>query len=218
VNKSFLTLTRIVAMIGLVCGLGQYASATVITFDSNTGLMANGGSFTEGDFTITSVSTPDPGNYVDIGSSGFTDGNHNDFYGTMAAITLTAGGLFDVTSVDIANLSNSGGGATSCGTGFRIEIDTVTGANPYVCQATYAPTSSTYATETLNITGVNELDVLIVSNTFAEQYVLGNFEADNVVVSEESATPEPTTLLLGFGGLALIGIGRRFRRASPRQV
>lgn len=207
-----LTLMRAIMALGLICGLGESATAATLTFnDQPAGSIGNGGSFTEGAFTITSNPTGDAGNYVTIYDDGGTnvlvDGSPSDVFGTLAVITLTGGGLFDVQSLDVGNLDGGGPVSVGCGGGFRIEV---TSSLPGC--ADYGPGPGPFTTETLNITGVSFLDVNLVSLT---QEGL-DYAVNNIVVNAESSvsgTPEPTTLLLGIAGLTGLAARRRFRRA-----
>jgi hypothetical protein len=199
-------LMRTVVALGLVTGLGQFAKAEVINFNDQTAgtSMANGGSITEGDFTITSIFTGDPGNYVtfaNLGSvNGIVDGNNQDEFGTLAEITLTGGGTFQLNSLDVADLY--GNGATVfCGFGSRIEVTNDLGS----C-LDYGPGSTSLTTETVGIDGITTLDINLVS-VFSN-----NFAVTNINLTPD--TPEPATLwLAGIAGLAGLAARKRFLRA-----
>ncbi len=206
-NKHFLVLTRTVAVIGLVCGLGQFAKADIIDFENQApGQYSAGYSFTEGAFTVTAL-PGDPGNTMTIqdvgGSNGnvFVDGDIGDEYGTEIEITLTAGGTFDLNSLDVADLNNQGAGV-GCGSGTRIEVTfDIAGC------LDYGPSSSTFTTETVGVTGITDLYINIPS------VYPNDFAVDNINVTADAAAPEPATFLLA-GVTGLFGFAaRRFRRS-----
>jgi hypothetical protein len=186
------------------------ASTATITFDTQpTGAIS---SFTEGGFTISST-VGDPGDVATIQNVGapnenvVVDGNPNDVFGSLLVIKKTGGGLFNLVSLDVANLSNPGSPIpVNPGSGFRIEVSGVPGGDDV-----YGPGSSTFVTESpTDLTNISQLDINLVSFTAAN----ATFAVDNIVLS--SAIPEPSTwamMLLGFAGLGYAG----FRRTSkPR--
>ena len=87
----------------------EFAGAATITFDAQpTGAIS---SFTEAGYTISSM-VGDPGDVATIVNVGapnenvVVDGNPNDVFGTLMVITKTGGGLFNLVSLEVANLSN----------------------------------------------------------------------------------------------------------------
>ncbi|MFY9972052.1 MAG: PEP-CTERM sorting domain-containing protein [Roseiarcus sp.] len=199
------------ATAGLVFGIGSYAHAATITFDTQpTGAIS---SFTEAGYTISSV-PGDPGDIATIVNVGapnqnvVVDGNPNDVYGTLMVITKTGGGSFNLVSLDVANLDNPGSPIpVSPGGGFRIEVSGVPGGDDV-----YGPGSSTFVTESpTDLTNISQLDINIVSYTPEA----ATFAVDNIVLS--STVPEPSTwamMLLGFAGLGYAGYGARRAAAS----
>jgi PEP-CTERM motif len=186
------------------------ASTATITFDTQpTGAIS---SFTEAGFTISST-VGDPGDIATIQNVGapnenvVVDGNPNDVFGSLLVIKKTGGGLFNLVSLDVANLSNPGSPIpVNPGSGFRIEVSGVPGGDDV-----YGPGSSTFVTESpTDLTNISQLDINLVSFTAAN----ATFAVDNIVLN--SAIPEPSTwamMLLGFAGLGYAG----FRRTSkPR--
>jgi hypothetical protein len=188
---------------GLVFGIAGYAGAATITFDTQpTGAIS---SFTESGFTISSM-TGDPGDVATIQNVGapnenvVVDGNPDDVFGTLLVITKTGGGLFNLVSLDVANLSNPGSPiSVSPGGGFRIEVSGVPGGDDV-----FGPGSSTFVTESpTDLTNISELDINLVSFTGAG----ATFAVDNIVLSA-GTVPEPSTwamMLLGFAGLGFAG-------------
>jgi hypothetical protein len=195
------------ATTGLVFGIGGYADAATITFDTQpTGAIS---SFTEAGFTITST-VGDPGDVATIQNVGapnenvVVDGNPDDPFGTLLVIKKTGGGLFNLVSLDVANLDNPGSPIEVFpGTGFRIEVSGVPGGDDV-----YGPGSSTFATESpTDLRNISELDINLVGLAGGE-----TFAVDNIVLS--SGVPEPSTwamMMLGFVGLSLAG----YRKARP---
>ena len=166
-------------------------------------------SFTEAGFTISSA-PGDPGDVATIQNVGapnenvVVDGNPDNSFGTLLVIKKTDGGLFNLVSLDVANLSNPGSPIPVFpGGGFRIEVSGVPGGD-----AVFGPGSSTFATESpAGLTNISELDINLVSFTGGAV-----FAVDNVILS--SAVPEPSTwamMLLGFVGLSVAG----YRKARP---
>jgi hypothetical protein len=207
-------LTAIVAASVVVTSLSAVtpvcASTATITFDTQpTGAIS---SFTEAGFTISST-VGDPGDVATIQNVGapnenvVVDGNPNDVFGSLLVIKKTGGGLFNLVSLDVANLSNPGSPIpVNPGSGFRIEVSGVPGGDDV-----YGPGSSTFVTESpTDLTNISQLDINLVSFTPNN----ATFAVDNIVLS--SAIPEPSTwamMLLGFAGLGYAG----FRRTSkPR--
>jgi hypothetical protein len=207
-------LTAIVAASVVVTSLSAVtpvcASTATITFDTQpTGAIS---SFTEAGFTISST-VGDPGDVATIQNVGapnenvVVDGNPNDVFGSLLVIKKTGGGLFNLVSLDVANLSNPGSPIpVNPGSGFRIEVSGVPGGDDV-----YGPGSSTFVTESpTDLTNISQLDINLVSFTAAN----ATFAVDNIVLN--SAIPEPSTwamMLLGFAGLGYAG----FRRTSkPR--
>jgi hypothetical protein len=194
------------ATTGLVFGIGSYAGAATITFDAQpTGAIS---SFTEAGYTISSM-VGDPGDVATIVNVGapnenvVVDGNPNDVFGTLMVITKTGGGLFNLVSLEVANLSNPGSPIpVSPGGGFRIEVSGVPGGDDV-----YGPGSSTFVTESpTDLTNISQLDINIVSFTPES----ATFAVDNIVLS--TTVPEPSTwamMLLGFAGLGYAGYGAR---------
>src|SRR5450432_4054398 len=107
--------------------LGGTAMAGTITFNNpgspGIAAMSPGSSFTSGAFTVTEWSFSHVEDPVTMTNNGFTDGNPFDDFGTTVVITLTGGGLFDLTSIDVGNRLNNGTTAVGCGGGWRIEVD-----------------------------------------------------------------------------------------------
>jgi hypothetical protein len=194
------------ATTGLVFGIGSYAGAATITFDAQpTGAIS---SFTEAGYTISSM-VGDPGDVATIVNVGapnenvVVDGNPNDVFGTLMVITKTGGGLFNLVSLEVANLSNPGSPIpVSPGGGFRIEVSGVPGGDDV-----YGPGSSTFVTESpTDLTNISQLDINIVSFTPES----ATFAVDNIVLS--TTVPEPSTwamMLFGFAGLGYAGYGAR---------
>jgi len=191
----------------LVFGIGGYANAATITFDTQpTGVIS---SFTEAGYTISSP-TGDPGDEATIQNVGapnqnvVVDGNADDPYGTLLVIKKTGGGLFSLVSLDVANLDNPGSPISVFpGSGFRIEVSGAPSGD-----AVFGPGSSTFATESpAGFTNISELDINLVSLAGGT-----TFAVDNIVLS--SAVPEPSTwamMALGFIGLGFAG----YRKGRP---
>jgi hypothetical protein len=198
------------ATAGLFFGIGGYADAATITFDTQpTGAIS---SFTEAGFTISST-VGDPGDVATIQNVGapnqnvVVDGNPNDVFGTLLVIKKTGGGLFNLLSLDVANLSNPGSPIpVNPGSGFRIEVSGVPGGDDV-----FGPGSSTFVTESpTDLMNISELDINLVSFTPES----ATFAVDNIVLS--SAIPEPSTwalMLVGFAGLGFAGY--RTSRKAP---
>jgi hypothetical protein len=188
------------------------ATAATITFDTQpTGAIS---SFTEAGFTISST-VGDPGDVATIQNVGapnqnvVVDGNPFDVFGTLLVIKKTGGGLFNLKSLDVANLSNPGSPIDVFpGSGFRIEVSGVPGGDDV-----FGPGSSTFVTESpTDLMNISELDINLVSSTPDG----ATFAVDNVVLSSASVIPEPSTwamMLLGFAGLGFIGYRRAVRTA-----
>jgi hypothetical protein len=193
------------AAIALAAVMVGKASAEVITFDA---LPAGAfTTFTDGAFTVT-ANPGNPGDNPTIVNVGGTnqnvvvDGNLNDPFGTAFTVTETDGGLFSLNSVDVADLLNPGGGSEGgcAGGGLRIEA---TGGG--AC-TDFNPGSSTFTTVSpAGFSNISSLTINIVSAAGFDDYAVDNINL--------TASPEPSTLILAFGGLVGLGVSAQRRRA-----
>ena len=199
---------------GVLCSVAWAGSAAAdtITFSGlPTGLLTAGATYTEGAYTIT-VGPADPGDTTRVenvgGANGnvLVDGNPSDRFGSLTEISLTSGGLFDVTSLQVANLDDSGPVSVNPGSGYRIEVSGAPGGDDV-----YGPGSSTFTTVSpTDLAGLTQLQINIVSNSPSQE----DFAVDNVAVSAVAPVPEPpSAAVLGAGlvGAFLVVRQRRSR-------
>ena len=119
-------------------------------------------------------------------------------FSSAISITRIDGALFDVVSLDIANLSDS-----TSNNDLRVGEEGAPGV-PGPTYVSYYPFSSTFVTVNPGLTDVSSFYIDL-------SYRGTQHAADNIVLS---FIPEPSTaLLLGFG---LIGMSSRRRRRTSR--
>ncbi len=125
--------------------------------------------------------------------------------GSTLRITADTGATFDLISLDVADLTGDpAGGGGIPGAGSRIEV--IGNGQTFV----FTPSSSTFTTETPNLTGLTTLSINIVSAASGAD----DFAVDDIVLVKGQAPPLPTLGLLGQLGLAvaLVGGGVAVRR------
>lgn len=205
------------AFLGTALLVPATASAIIvtetITFDSLSAGTTVGSGFSFGAFQYTNVGGFG-GNQRAVavpGGIAMADFDRNDFNGAAAGLSRVGGGIFDVLSIDIADLTNNsgGGGGTGglSGSGFRIGLQTNLGGSTQ----SFSPTSSTFSTVSLagdtGYTGASDFFVNIVS-----QGSFDNFAIDNIVVRYDNGVPAPApaTALLAGAGLLFLGLRRRY--------
>jgi hypothetical protein len=130
------------------------------------------------------------------GNNILTDSNPLNFSGAGSTLKFTAapGIVFDLISLDVADLSdNPAGGGGAPGAGSRIEI--IADGQAFVS----TPTSSTFTTETLDLTGLTTLSINIVSVTLGDD----DFAVDDVVLVRRQVAPVPAPALGVIGQLGL---------------
>jgi uncharacterized membrane protein len=145
------------------------------------------------------------------GNNVLTDSDPLNFSGAGSTLEFTAtpGVAFDLISLDVADLTNNpAGGGGSPGTGSRIEI--IADGQTFV----FLPTSSTFTTETLDLTGLTTLSINIVSAASGAD----DFAVDDVVLVRRQVTPVPVLGVLGQLGLALSLAGAGLAGARWRRV
>jgi uncharacterized membrane protein len=149
---------------------------------------------------------------VDFGGNNvLTDSNPSNFEGARSTLELTAtpGTTFDLISVDVADLTNdpSGGGGIP-GAGSRIEI--IADGQTFV----FAPTSSTFTTETLDLIGLTTASINLVSAASGAD----DFAVDDIVLVRRRSTPVPALGALGQLGLVLSVAGAGLAGARRRRT
>jgi uncharacterized membrane protein len=147
------------------------------------------------------------------GNNVLVDSNALNFSGAASTLEFTAtpGTVFDLISMDVADLTdNPAGGGGVPGAGSRIEI--IANGQTFV----FLPTSSTFTTETLDLTGLTTLSINIVSAASGAD----DFAVDDIVLVRRQAAPVPALGILGQLGLALslagAGLARARRRSGQR--
>jgi PEP-CTERM motif len=194
----------------LLSPMAATADVIEVTIDFDSAPLGGFTSFTEDGFTITQFSLGDPQSITDTGggNQALVDGNPFNVFGSASVITIlgSPGTLFDLISLDIADLTNnSSGGGGIIGSGFRIEIGN-TVFSPTTA-AVYSPTSSAFST--VNPTGLTDLSSLAIN--IVSLGGSDNFAVDNVVL-RYTEVPEPGTLALFGIGLLGMGLARRRRK------
>ena len=191
------------------------ATATVLNFNSvgPTGNAMQSGTITVGNFNFTSPSfhiIDNPascaGGCIDFGSESLAYLGPN--FDSPVTITAANGGTFSFTSVDAAPLFLTPGGIGSFANADTVNITgTVQGG------VTVNLARLTLGTEgvvsTYNLNAFTNISSATLSGSYKGGD--GSFGVDNLNLSLATATPEPSSLALLFGGLAIFGLGLRFR-------
>jgi hypothetical protein len=186
--------------LAMVGGPAGRATAGILTFDAQpTGSFTT---LTENGFQLSFIGFGDLQAIADLGGGNkvLVDSNPNNSAGAEVWITQVGGGLFDLVSLDIANLDNPGGGPTIVGTGggFRIEL---IGAGQDIAYSTGSSTFSTISPS--GFTNMTALRLNIVSLAGSDL----TFAVDNINLSP---VPEPSSLACAALSAALLaGYWRR---------
>ncbi len=214
-------LSLITATVAVITGLAEQAKAATLTFQTQplgpfTTLLDSGFQldYTAGDLQV-----------VDSlgGNNVLLDSNATNPFGALISITRVGGGLFNLESLDIANLLGSNlSGPTFVPTGgdYRVELTSNTGS--IVAYTTDLTSFSTIIPT--GFTGISSLGVNIVSNIFgtftSNQGVL--FAVDNIVLTPIQTTPvpEPTSIagLVVFGAMGATSVLKRKQRQKATQA
>lgn len=191
----------LIATAALLSATSAHA-ATVVTFDNSEGNAALYSYL--GTTSVQGLTFSYPGYFapgvaaVWDGSSPNSNGTNNLIIGftpgTPVTITKTGGGLFDLSSLDLAISWYSG----------------ASNANVLINGNPLAITNS-LATYTLGLTNVSS--VTITGLDTADGYL----SADNLVYSN-SAVPEPSTWAMMLVGFGMVGYGLRSRRKPSVRV
>jgi hypothetical protein len=113
-------------------------------------------------------------------------------------VASAPGETFELVSLDVADLTNNpAGGGGSPGTGSRIEV--IAGGQTLV----FTPTSSTFTTQTLNLTGLTTMSVNLVSAAGGAD----DFAVDDIVLLRSTPQSVPALDLLGQLALAMGLVG-----------
>ncbi len=190
----------VIGFVVLAAITGQAKASTItLTFDAlPTGLIAP---FTENGYSITWHGYPNNTYSQAIQNVGGTnqnvvvDGTPSNVYGTAVSITRIDGALFDVVSLDIANLSGS-----VSNNDLRVGEEGEPGT-PGPTYESYYPFASTFVTVNPGLTNVSSFYVDLITYGGTQHAV------DNIVLS--SPIPEPSAALLFALGLVGFEVRRR---------
>jgi len=190
------------------------ATASILNFNSvgPTGNGMQSGAITVGDFNFTSPSfhiIDDPascaGGCIDFGSESLAYLGPN--FDSPVTITAVGGGTFSFASLDAARLFLTPGGIGSFTNAATVNLAGTLQGGVTVNQALTLGTEGVISTFALS--GFTNLSSVTLSGTYNGSDA--SFGVDNLNLSLATATPEPSSLGLLFGGISIFGLGLRFR-------
>jgi hypothetical protein len=198
-----------IAKFALVCGLAVTAltsSATTLTL-SGIGTGPLTGSYQESGFTIAfgtdAYGTTSGGSAVLVNNPDSTSQPY-----ALITLTLTDGGTFSFSSIDVANLNGSFPSANNYGArDSLIAISATLGGVVQYYSFPPAPNGVLTTEASGSSLTVDELQIALGTNNFPDD--VEGF-TNLVVTPTASPVPEPSSLMLmGSGMLGLAGFGRR---------
>ncbi len=204
-------LSLITATVAVVTGLAEQAQAATLTFQTQPL-----GSFTtliESGFQL-DYAAGDLQNVESLaGNNVLTDSNSTNPFGSLVNITRVGGGLFNLVSLDIANLLGlNTSGPTTVPTSFDYRVELTSNLGSIVAYTTDLTSLSTIFPT--GFTGISSLGLNIVSNQFSSFFGGPRlFAVDNIVLTTTPTTPvpEPASIagLVAFGTMGATSMLKR---------